>query len=105
MILDLPAGSPTTHQRAFYTNLTRTRNEVLVFTDDRERLTGAVTREKDKSLAHDVVGEDPGILPPDRRRDTRCPDRDRPSPKQDTSSLDQDALRPGERILNDRRIG
>jgi hypothetical protein len=76
----------------------RTRNAVRVFTDDRERLTGAVTREKDKSLAHDVVGEGPGILPPDRRRDTSSLDRDRTRP-------DQDASRPGERISNDRRIG
>ena len=105
VILDLPADSPTTHRRAFYTNLTRTRNAVRIFTDDRERLTGAVAREKDKSLAHDAVGESPEIPPPDRRRDTLCPDQDRTSPKQDTLSLDQGASRPGERMLNDRRLG
>ena len=68
VILDLPAGSPTTHRRAFYTNLTRTRNAVRIFTDDRERLTGAVAREKDKTLAHDAIGESPDIPPPVRRR-------------------------------------
>ena len=77
VILDLPAGSPTTHRRAFYTNLTRTRNMVRIFTDDRERLVGAVVREKDKSLAHDAVEEGLEIPPPDRRRDTRGPERDR----------------------------
>ena len=57
VILDLPAGSQTIHRRSFYTNLTRTRREVQAFTDDREALTGAVAREKDKSLAHDAIGK------------------------------------------------
>ena len=54
VILDLPSGSRTLNQRSFYTNLTRTKGEVIAFTDDRERLTRAVTREKDKSVALDV---------------------------------------------------
>lgn len=54
VILDLPSNSQTLNRRSFYTNLTRTKGEVIAFTDDRERLTGAVTREKDKTMAHDV---------------------------------------------------
>jgi ATP-dependent exoDNAse (exonuclease V) alpha subunit len=54
VILDLPSNSQTLNRRSFYTNLTRTKGVVIAFTDDRERLTGAVTREKNKTLAHDV---------------------------------------------------
>ena len=54
VILDLPSGSRTMNQRSFYTNLTRTKGEVVAFTDDRARLTGAVTRESAKSMALDV---------------------------------------------------
>ena len=54
VILDLPSGSQTLNRRSFYTNLTRTKGAVIAYTDDRERLTGAVTREKDKTMAHDV---------------------------------------------------
>ena len=89
VILDLPAGSPATHRRAFYTNLTRTRNAVRIFTDDRERLVGAVVREKDKTLAHDAVGEGPEIPPPGLRRDTRDPERDRSSSHRDRTNNDR----------------
>ncbi len=54
VILDLPSGSRTLSRRSFYTNLTRTKEAVIAFTDDRERLAGAVTRENDKSMALDV---------------------------------------------------
>ncbi|MHB8543866.1 MAG: ATP-dependent DNA helicase [Leptospirales bacterium] len=54
VILDLPSNSQTLNRRSFYTNLTRTKENVVAFTDDREKLTGAVSREKDKTLAHDV---------------------------------------------------
>ena len=54
IILDLPSDSQTLNRRSFYTNLTRTKGEVTAFTDDRKKLTGAVTREKDKTMAHDV---------------------------------------------------
>ena len=54
VILDLPSGSQTLNRRSFYTNLTRTKGQVIAFTDDREKLTGAVMREKDKTMAHDV---------------------------------------------------
>jgi len=54
VILDLPSDSQTLNRRSFYTNLTRTKGEVTAFTDDRKKLTGAVTREKDKTMAHDV---------------------------------------------------
>ena len=54
VILDLPSSSKTLNRRSFYTNLTRTKGVVIAFTDDRERLTGAVTRERDKTMAHDV---------------------------------------------------
>lgn len=54
VIMDLPSNSQTLNRRSFYTNLTRTKNQVKAFTDEREKLTGAVTREKDKTMAHDV---------------------------------------------------
>ena len=54
VILDLPSNSRTLNRRSFYTNLTRTKDKVIAFTDDRGKLTGAVTREKDKTMAHDV---------------------------------------------------
>ena len=54
VILDLPSGSRTLSRRSFYTNLTRTKGAVIAFTDDRERLAGAVTRENDKTMALDV---------------------------------------------------
>ncbi len=54
VILDLPSGSQTLNRRSFYTNLTRTKGVVIAFTDDRERLTKAVTREKDKTMALEV---------------------------------------------------
>ncbi len=57
VILDLPSNSQTLNRRSFYTNLTRTKGEVVAFTDDREKLTGAVTREKDKTMALDVEKE------------------------------------------------
>ena len=57
VILDLPSNSQTLNRRSFYTNLTRTKGQIIAYTDDRERLTGAVTREKDKTLAHDVEKE------------------------------------------------
>ena len=57
VILDLPSNSQTLNQRSFYTNLTRTKGDVIAFTDDREKLTGAVTREKDKTMALDLEKE------------------------------------------------
>jgi conjugative relaxase-like TrwC/TraI family protein len=57
VILDLPSNSQTLNRRSFYTNLTRTKNQVKAFTDDREKLAGAVKREKDKTMAHDVEKE------------------------------------------------
>ncbi len=54
VILDLPSDSRTLNQRSFYTNLTRSKGEVVAFTDDRERVAGAVTRENDKTMALDV---------------------------------------------------
>ena len=57
VILDLPSNSQTLNRRSFYTNLTRTKGDVIAFTDDREKLTGAVTREKDKTMALDVEKE------------------------------------------------
>ncbi|EIJ77086.1 MAG: hypothetical protein C75L2_00030083 [Leptospirillum sp. Group II 'C75'] len=57
VVLDLPSDSQTLNRRSFYTNLTRTKGEVKAFTDDRERLAGAVSREKDKTMALDVEKE------------------------------------------------
>ena len=68
VILDLPSNSQTLNRRSFYTNLTRTKGVVVAFTDDREKLTGAVTREKDKTLALDVEKE---VLEKKRERKTQ----------------------------------
>ena len=57
VVLDLPSNSQTLNQRSFYTNLTRTKDQVIAFTDDREKLTGAVTRDSDKTMALDVEKE------------------------------------------------
>jgi len=54
VILDLPSSSQTLNRRSFYTNLTRTKDQVIAFTDNLEKLTGAVSREKDKTMALDV---------------------------------------------------
>jgi hypothetical protein len=57
VILDLPATSKTLNRRSFYTNLTRTKDQLIAFTDDREKLTGAVSRENNKTMALDVEKE------------------------------------------------
>ena len=54
LLLDMPADSKTVNWRSFYTNDTRTKMNVKIFTDDRERLAGAVTRENDKTMALEV---------------------------------------------------
>lgn len=54
VIIDLPADSRTVNLRSFYTNLTRTKETVAIFTDDRVKITGAVGRESNKTLAHDI---------------------------------------------------
>ncbi|MHB8544268.1 MAG: P-loop NTPase family protein [Leptospirales bacterium] len=68
VVLDLPANSRTLNRRSFYTNLTRTKGIVTAFTDDREGLTGAVSRENDKTLALDVEKE---VREKERERKTR----------------------------------
>ncbi len=57
VIMNLPSNSQTLNQRSFYTNLTRTKDQVVAFTDDQEKLSGAVMREKDKTMALDVEKE------------------------------------------------
>ena len=100
VILDLPAGSPATHRRSFYTNLTRTRNAVRIFTDDRKKLTGAVVREKDKTLAHDVERENGSDRRPssrDRERSRREDDRAgrRPPEIPERAQEERDSAAPG----------
>ena len=68
VILDLPSNSQTLNRRSFYTNLTRTKDQVIAFTDNLEKLTGAVSRENDKTMAHDVEKE---IKEPERRFDPK----------------------------------
>ena len=92
VILDLPSGSPTVNRRSFYTNLTRTRDQVVAFTDDREKLTGAVSREKDKTMAHDVERE----KEPDWRGRASDHDKlrqDRPDKSRDRKIGREDTLR------------
>ncbi|KGA93974.1 hypothetical protein LptCag_0600 [Leptospirillum ferriphilum] len=78
VILDLPSNSQTLNQRSFYTNLTRTKGDVVAFTDDREKLTGAVTREKDKTMALDVEKESKEI-------ERRAAGKERENPEEEKS--------------------
>jgi hypothetical protein len=72
VILDLPSGSRTLNRRSFYTNLTRTKGEVIAFTDDREALLGAVTRVNGKTMAMDVEKKirEEKRRRPERKRET-----------------------------------
>lgn len=54
VILDIPTHSRMVSRRSFMTNLTRTKNRATVYTDDKTKLEEAVSREKNKTLAHDV---------------------------------------------------
>jgi conjugative relaxase-like TrwC/TraI family protein len=54
VILDIPTHSKMVSRRSFMTNLTRSKNRATVYTDDKSRLEEAVSREKDKTMAHDV---------------------------------------------------
>ncbi|EQD72870.1 TrwC protein, partial [mine drainage metagenome] len=77
VILDLPSNSQTLNRRSFYTNLTRTKNQVKAFTDDREKLTGAVTREKNKTISHDVEKaiREEWRKPPEKMREKKTMER------------------------------
>lgn len=77
VILDLPSNSQTLNRRSFYTNLTRTKNQVKSFTDDREKLTGAVTREKNKTMSHDVEKaiREEWRKPPEKMREKKTMER------------------------------
>ncbi|MHB1285895.1 MAG: MobF family relaxase [Leptospirales bacterium] len=106
VILDLPSNSQTLNRRSFYTNLTRTKGDVIAFTDDREKLTGVVTREKDKTMALDVekeskeerrranekeresLGEEK-ILPEEKNRDIRR-EREQERLEEKTSEKEQE---------------
>jgi hypothetical protein len=76
VIMDLPSNSRTLNQRSFYTNLTRTKGDVIAFTDDREKLTGAVTRENDKTMALDVEEQSRERKREKREEREKTPDRE-----------------------------
>ncbi len=78
VILDLPSNFQTLNRRSFYTNLTRTKGNVKAFTDNREKLTGAVTREKDKTMAMDVEKEN-------KKFERRATGKERESPGEEKS--------------------
>jgi conjugative relaxase-like TrwC/TraI family protein len=73
VILDLPSSSKTLNWRSFYTNLTRTKKWLIAFTDDRERLTGAVSRENNKTMALDVEKESKGEQRRTKEKDWSSP--------------------------------
>ena len=83
VILDLPSGSQTLNRRSFYTNLTRTKEDVIAFTDDRERLTRAVTWEKDKTMALDMEEQSRG-MEMDRDRERERSERRGAEPREKT---------------------
>lgn len=51
LLLDRDPATRTTHQRSFYTDLTRATHEAVVFTSDAEKLANAIAREASKSTA------------------------------------------------------
>ncbi|MHB1757268.1 MAG: ATP-dependent DNA helicase, partial [Leptospirillum sp.] len=53
----IPDLSENTNWRRFYTDITRAKLEIVPFTADLEKLTGAVSRENNKTMAHDVEKE------------------------------------------------
>ena len=54
VLMDVDARSKTTSQRAFYTNLTRVKNFIKLFTNDRASFGAAVSRQSQKTMAHEV---------------------------------------------------
>lgn len=53
VLMDRASHDPTTSQRQFMTDLTRAKEELIVFTDDREKLAESVDRQVSKSTALD----------------------------------------------------
>jgi len=56
VVLEKDTESPTTHHRAFYTDLTRARDEAVVVTDSAAQLARRVSVERAKIAAMDVAG-------------------------------------------------
>ena len=54
VLMDVDTRSKTTSQRAFYTNLTRVKEVMKLFTNDRASLGAAVARQSQKSMATQV---------------------------------------------------
>jgi|SRR5690625_2401425 len=50
--------SRTTAQDTYYVSISRERHEVVVFTDNAQRLPDAVEREAYKGVAHDLVAQE-----------------------------------------------
>lgn len=53
VLLERDSKSRSASQRQFYTDVTRAKHELVVFTDDRKKLAEAVTRQTDKTQALD----------------------------------------------------
>ncbi|MCL4485081.1 MAG: relaxase domain-containing protein [Nitrospirae bacterium] len=92
VILDLPSNSRTLNRRSFYTNLTRTKGAVTAFTDDRERLTGAVTRESNKTMALDVEKEVREKARERKTRDLSAEQRFGETPEQTKARFERGAI-------------
>lgn len=54
VMIDKDTASVTTDHRSFYTDLTRTKCEVAVYTDSKERLADRVSESRDKTSALDI---------------------------------------------------
>ncbi|MGS1116519.1 MobF family relaxase [Castellaniella sp. UC4442_H9] len=53
--------SRTTAQDTYYVSISRERHEIMVFTDDADKLPERVNRLGAKGLAHDIAGPHPGL--------------------------------------------
>lgn len=65
VLLERDSHCRTASERQFYTDVTRTKHELIVYTDDRKKLAQAVTRQVDKTQALDhgapaIIDQPPG---------------------------------------------
>ena len=54
VLMDFDTKTQTTNQRSLYTNVTRAKENIKIFTNDKAGLGAAVSRQSQKTMAHDV---------------------------------------------------
>ncbi|MDB5975068.1 MAG: exonuclease subunit alpha [Nevskia sp.] len=57
VLMDRDTSAPTTNHRSFYTDLTRAKHAVVIYTNDRRGLPKAIVRQSQKTTALEVVRE------------------------------------------------